>query len=91
MLRSTSVHISVSKMPRKDTTKVKEKLVRKGMPTLEERKAELKKKKFIKSTLTKEEKRRKRLEERKAQLKKETLKFRSSKPLDVSPKPRIII
>ena len=82
MLRSTLVHISVSKMPRKDTTKLKR---RKGMPTLEERKAELKKKKF----LTEEEKRRKRLEERKAQLKKEKLKYRSSKPLDVSPKPII--
>ena len=102
MLRSTLVHISVSKMPRKDTTKVKKKSAsikraRKGIPTLEERKAELEKKRLEKRKeelkkkkfLTEEEKRRKRLEIRKAQLKKEQLRYRSSKPLDVSPKPII--
>jgi len=74
MLKSTLVHISVSKMPRKDTTKVKKKRARKGMPTLKE---------ITESQDAKRE------AERKARLekKKRELQFRSSTPLDVSPKP----
>lgn len=50
-------------------------------------KGRTKKEKFITSTLTEEQKRRKRIEEARRRHKKEELKFRSSTPLDVSPKP----